>query len=144
MAKVNNNISERAKKAKNGVQLVYVLDGIRNSSVATDNGLTFETDKKALEFFFATFEKEYNYQNNKRRYPNLQERLSSWLRGLPSCISIDYADDDIIKNGLIWGVLDSPDGRKAEQFVNNWFSVLALRILQAAVKVGINPYQYTV
>ena len=144
MKKSNLNISERAKNGRNGVQLVYVLDCIRNSSRATDEGMEFANDYEVLKFFFDTFNEEFNDQYNKRRYPNLQNRIGEYLQGLPSCMAVEYWNDEIIKLGLIWGVLDQPEGRKAEKFCNNWFNVLGLRICQAAQKVGINPYQYAI
>ena len=139
-----NNISERAKNGKNGVQLVYVLDCIKNSSSATDQGLNFETDADALKFFFETFDKEFNYTYNKHRFPCLQNRICEYLRGLPSCCCVDFYTSEILKLGLIWGVIDSPEGRKAEKFAENWFNVLGLRLLQAACKCKLNPYKYTV
>lgn len=138
------NISEKARNGRNGMQLVYVLDCIKNSSKAVDEGLTFESDADALNFFFDTFNKEFNDRYNKRRYPNLQARIGEYLQGLPSCMAVDYWNDDIIKLGLSWGVLDQPEGRKADKFCNDWFNVLGLRILQAAHKVGLNPYQYAI
>lgn len=142
--RTKENLTERAKNGRNGVQLVYVLDCIRNSSRAADEGLTFESDADALRFFFDTFNEEFNHQYNKRRFPRLQERIGEYLRGLPSCINIDYWNCDILKLGLIWGVIDSTDGRKAEKFLQNYWQVLALRILQAAQKCGLNPYKYAV
>ena len=144
MKKQNLNISERAKNGRNGSQLVYVLDCIKNSSRAADEGLTFETDADALIFFFDTFNEEFNHQSNKRRFPRLDQRIGDYLRGLPSCCCVDYWNDEILKLGLIWGVLDSTEGRKAEKFVQNFFDVCGLRICQAAQKVGLNPYQYSI
>lgn len=142
--KTKENLTERAKNGRNGVQLVYVLDCIRNSSRATDENISFESDAAALRFFFDTFNEEFNDAYNKRLFPSLQMRISEYLRGLPSCISIDYWNCDILKLGLIWGVIDSTDGRKAEKFLSNYWQVLALRILQAAEKCGLNPYNFAV
>jgi len=138
------NISEKAKNGRNGAQLVYVLDCIRNSASAYDNNVTFENDKEVIAFFFDHFEKEFNYQDNKRRFPNLSERIGEYLRRLPSCCNIAYWDDDILKLGLSWGVIDSTEGKKAEKFLNNYWCVLGVRICQAAQKVGLNPYKYVV
>ena len=138
------NLTDRAKNGRNGVQLVYVLDCIRNSSRAADEGKTFETDADALTFFFDCFNEEFNHQYNKRCFPSLSDRIGEYLRGLPSCIAVDYWDDEILKLGLSWGVLDSTEGRKADSFLYNFFSVLGFRICQAAKKVGLNPYQYAV
>lgn len=144
MKKQDLNISERAKNGRNGVQLVYVLDCIRNSSRATDENRVFNNDREALEFFFAAFNDEFNHQYNKRLYPCLSNRIGEYLRGLPSCFNVDYWNDDILKLGLMWGVIDSTEGRKADSFLYNFFSVLGFRICQAAKKVGLNPYQYAV
>jgi hypothetical protein len=144
MKKNNLNISERAKNGRNGVQLVYVLDCIRNSSRATDEGKEFANDFEVLKFFFDTFNEEFNNQNNKRLYPNMADRIGQYLQGLPSCCNIDYWNDEIIKLGVSWCVLDQTEGRKAEKFASNFFTMCGLRILQAAQKVGLNPYQWAV
>lgn len=144
MKKSNLNISERARNGRNGAQLVYVLDCIKNSSRATDEGITFANDYEALKFFFDCFDGEFNYQYNKRRFPNLSERIGDYLRGLPSCCSVAYWDDEILKLGVSWGVLDSVEGRKAEKFLENYWMFLGRRLCQAAQKVGLNPYKYAV
>ena len=138
------NLTERAKNGRNGDQLVYVLDCIKNSTRATDEGLTFATDADALTFFFDCFEQEFNHQYNKRCFPSLSDRIGAYLRGLPSCCAVDYWNDEITKLGLSWGVLDSTEGRKSEKFVATFFEVCGLRICQAAQKVGLNPYKYSV
>lgn len=138
------NLTERAKNGRNGVQLVYVLDCIKDSSRAFDENLSFSDDHEVMRFFFDCFNEEYNNQYNKRLFPSLQNRIAEYLKGLPSCCDIDYWNDEIIKHGVIWGVLSSVDDKRAGRFAENWFNVVALRILQVAQKVGINPYKYSV
>ena len=138
------NLTDRAKNGRIGVQLVYVLDCIKNSSRAADEDKVFTSDFEVLKFFFDNFNEEFNYQYNKRYYPNLQQRIEQYLKGVPSCCSIDFANYDILQLGIKWGVLSSTDDKKASKFVANFFSVLALRIIQAAQKVGLNPYQWAV
>jgi hypothetical protein len=142
--KTNVNLTERAKNGRNGVQLVYILDCIKNSRIAADLGVEFKTDADALQFFFNCFNEEFNFAYNKRRFPNLQERIGEYLQGLPGCCDIDYTYHDIILLGVNWGVLSSTEGKKADKFIENFFSICAFRILQAAGKVGINPYKYAV
>lgn len=136
------NLTDRAKNGRIGVQFVYVLDCIKNSASATDQDMKFENDKQILQFFFDEFNEEFNHEYNKRYYPNLQQRIEQYLRGVPSCCSIDFANYDILQLGVKWGVLCSTDDKKACTFVANFFSVLALRIIQAANKVGININMY--
>jgi len=142
--KTKANLTEKAKNGRNGDQLVYIIDCIKESSRATDEGKEFKTDAEALQFFFDTFEEEYNYQNNKRRWPNLAERIGAYLQGLPSCCNIDYTDHSILLLGVKWGVLSSTDDKKANKFLKDFFPVCGVRILQAAQKVGLNPYKYAV
>lgn len=138
------NLTEKAKNGRNGVQLVYIIDCIKESSRATDEGKEFKTDAEALQFFFDCFDEEFNFQYNKRRYPNLSERIGEYLKGLPSCCNIDYTDHSILLLGVKWGVLSSTDDKKANKFLNDFFTVCGVHILQAAQKVGINPYKYAV
>lgn len=138
------NLTEKAKNGKNGVQLVYVIDCIKESSRAADEDKECNTDAEALQFFFGCFEQEFNFQYNKRMFPNLAERIGEYLKGLPSCCNIDYTDYNILLLGVKWGVLSSTDDKKACKFIENFFKVCGLRILQAAQKVGLNPYKYAV
>ena len=141
---MKTNLTERAKTGRNGDQLVYVIDCIKESSRATDEGKEFKTDAEALQFFFDCFEQEFNFQYNKRQWPNLAERIGEYLKGLPSCCNIDYTDYSILLLGVKWGVLSSTDDKKANKFLENFFSVCGVRILQAARKLGIDTYKYAV
>lgn len=138
------NISERAKNGRNGNQMVYVLDCIKYSSRAADEGIEFETDAEALRFFFDNFNEEFNFQYNKRMFPCLSERIGEYLKGLPSCCNIDFQDYDMLLLGVKWGVLSSMEDKKAAKFLENFFTMCGVRILQAAQKVGLNPYKYSV
>ena len=62
MKKSNLNISERIRNGRHGIQFVYVLDCIKNSPMATDEGKEFASDYEVLKFFFDTFNEEFNHQ----------------------------------------------------------------------------------
>lgn len=141
---MKTNLTERAKNGRNGAQLVYVIDCIKESSRAADEGKEFKTDAEALQFFLTVFEQEFNHQYNKRMFPNLAERIGQYLQGLPSCCNIDYTYHSILLLGVKWGVLSSTDDKKAGKFLENFFTMCGVRILQASQKVGINPYKYAV
>lgn len=140
---LNYNLTESAINSKNGVQLVYVLDCIKNSNYATDENKVFVNDFETIKFFFDCFNKEFNYRNNIKRFPNLQERIKEYLQGLPSCFTCAFYNCDIIDKGVKFGVLTGSDERKNEKFINNWFNVLAYRILQTADKVNFVYFPYT-
>lgn len=111
-----------------GVQFAYVLDCIYNDE--KDN----MSDKEAINYFFECFNKEYNNNYNKRLYPNLQERISQYIQGLPTCISIAFTDYDIINIGKSWGYCTTP--AKTANFVNNWFDTIAFRLIQLKEKLN--------
>lgn len=140
MKPLSKNLSESVKNGRNGVQFVYVLECIKESAHATDEGKVFATDYDALLFFWETFRQEFNHDYNRRRYPNLQERVKNYLQGLPSCFAVEYWNDEIIKIGKSWGFCQTE--RKAAQFVENWWNLIALRIIQASEKVGIFPMRF--
>lgn len=122
-------MKKNVREHKNvGVQFAYVLDCIYNDE--KDN----MSDKEAINYFFESFNKEYNNNYNKRLYPNLQERISQYIQGLPTCISIAFTDYDIINIGKSWGYCTTPT--KTANFVNNWFSVIAFRLIQLKEKLN--------
>lgn len=104
-----------------GVQFAYVLDAI---NLEKDSA----TDKERIDYFFGAFENEYNSAHEKRYYPKLQDRVSAYLRGLPSCIAIDFCNSDIAEIGKSWGYCGTP--RKESAFIENWFDCIAFRLIQ--------------
>lgn len=107
----------------NGVQYGYVLDCIQSDEVE------LTTDKERIEYFFRMFGVEGDCENKRRLCPNEQERIAQYLRGLPSCCGIAYANYDIVQIGKSWGyILDTE--RKENEFCERWFNVMALRLMQ--------------
>lgn len=113
---------------KVGVQFAYILDCIYNDEKGN------MSDKEAINYFFEAFNKEYNDSYNKRLYPNLQERISQYIQGLPTCISIAFTDYDIINIGKTWGYCKTEKQRI--DFQNNWFSIIAWRLIQLEEKLS--------
>lgn len=122
-------MKKNVREYKNvGVQFGYVLDCIYNE----DNENM--TDKEVVNYFFDCFNKEYNDAYYRRLYPNLQERISQYIQGLPTCISIAFTDYDIINIGKTWGYCKTEP--QTSKFVNNWFDVIALRLIQLREKLN--------
>lgn len=101
-------------------QYEYLLDCIESD----EEELT--TPQQKLEYFAERFHSEYDYEFNRREYPNLQERISEYLKGLP--IHIAYENYNIGLIGKEWGIVN--DSKQEARFVNNWFSVCAFRLIQ--------------
>lgn len=122
-------MKKNVREYKNvGVQFAYVLDCIYNAE--NEN----MSDKEAINYFFDCFNEEYNCNYNKRLYPNLQERVKEYIKGLPSCFSIDYSDYNIEQVGKSWGYCQTE--RQRDYFINNWFSVIAWRLIQLKEKLN--------
>lgn len=111
-----------------GVQFAYVLDCIYNEN--NEN----MSDKEAIDYFFVCFNEEYNYNYNKWLYPNLQKRISEYIQGLPNCFCIAFANYDIEQVGKSWGYCQTE--RQREYFINNWFSIIAWRLIQLKEKLN--------
>ena len=129
-------LSEKVINGKYGKQFAYVINGIENCSRVIDSGIEFETHLDMIRFFFECFNEEFNYIQNRKRYPNLTDRIANYLQGLPSCFNIDYWNDEIAKIGKDWGYCQTE--KKTEKFVENWWCMIAYRIIQIANKVGYN------
>lgn len=113
-----------------GIQYAYILDSIEQETSVVLTG------KEKVVYFFNCFDKEYNYDYNKCSYPNLQERITSYLRGLPSCIGIAFIDYNIAEIGKLWGYCKTD--KQAAKFVDNWFDTIAFRLIQLAKYYDIN------
>lgn len=115
-----------------GVQYAYILDAIHTDEL-------FEcpmSDMGKVMYFFETFNEAYNTEYEKRMYPNLQERISSYLRGLPSCIGIEYSNYNIAEIGKLWGYCKND--KQTAKFVDSWFDTIAFRLIQLAKYYDIN------
>lgn len=111
----------------NGNQFAYVLDAISVCD-ADDNEIMDVSDKEKVKYFFDKFTAEFDYPYNKREFPNMQDRIEQYLRGLPNCIHIAFENYNIAQIGKAWGCCKTE--RKEADFVDSWFSVMAFRLLQ--------------
>lgn len=103
---------------KVGVQFGYILDAINLEG----------TDLEKVSYFFDSFNAERNSAYDKRCYPNLQDRIAEYLKGLPSCIGIAFSDYDIEQIGKSWGYCKTD--KQVAKFVDNWFDTIAFRLIQ--------------
>ena len=94
---------------RNGNQYAYLLDAIHNP----ETGENYTTDAEAVRAAWAQFCKEFNHEYNRRRYPNLSQRVGEWFAGLPSGVGIAYTYADIISTGQAWGYCQTD--KKAEK-----------------------------
>ena len=102
-----------------------------------NNGKYIEelTPRQKIDYFFATFDSEYNNEYNKKRYPNEQERIAQWLSGLPSHIHIPYCSDDILEFAAnMHGISKVPENKR-EIIISGFFNHMAFMLLQMKSKI---------
>lgn len=117
----------------NGKQFAYILDAINVTDF--DGNEINATDEERVKYFFECFEEEYNAPYYRKVYPNLQQRISQYIQGLPCCFNIDYYNDKIAEIGKRWGYCKTE--RKETEFINNWFPVIAFRLIQLKEYFGV-------
>lgn len=120
-------------KEFNAKMYAYILECINSEDIE------FRDDKDKLAFLSVQFDIEYNHDYNKKRYPNLQNRLVNWFTGLPSCFKVDFENYRILELAKEWGSLANDATDKQENRVlENWFNLVAFKVLQLAKKHNIN------
>lgn len=125
------NFNNLRNDKRNGAQFAYLLDAIYNP----DTGEQFATDADAVRYIWGRFNEEFNHEYNRRRCPNLSQRVGEWFAGLPSGVSIAFTYCDIEQVGKSWGYCQTE--RKAEKFCADWFGVLGLRFVQMVEALGL-------
>ena len=113
-----------------GIQFEYLLDCINSEEIGTE-----VSDKEKINYVFTCFEREYGNAYYKKMYPSEIVRLEQYLRCLPSCISIEFCDYNIIQIGKKWGYCKTPTSESA--FADNWWRSVSLRLIQMRDILGI-------
>lgn len=96
-----------------------------------------------LHSVLIAFNEEYNFDNNKRRLPNLQNRFADWLQGAPSSISIEYWNDEIIKLAVKWGAIpENATENQQYKIISNYYNFMACKFFQLCKQNKVD-YSYT-
>jgi len=89
------------------------------------------SDLEKLHSVLIAFNEEHNFDNNKRRLPNLQNRFADWLQGLPSAIDIEYYNFDIIQLAKKWEAIPQNATEKQEQkILDNYWDFMSCKFFQ--------------
>lgn len=103
----------------------YILDSIDCDDLK-DNA----TDEEKVSKFIEVFQSEYDDAYRRKIYPILSIRIANYLQGLPSICSVAYENYWIAELGKQWGYVK--DDESECRFINNWFRMIALRIIEMA------------
>ena len=110
---------------------------LKNIQTALLSRISFEdlgdvelTDKEKIEYLLGLFDREHGFENNVKRYPNKQDRLSNWLQGLPSYIDLPFTNWDVLKFAAELHEIDSIPKNKEDSIINNHWSHIAFHLLK--------------
>lgn len=109
----------------------YLVDSVNSDGVKRD-------EKQVAALIYDRFEAEHNHEFNRQRYGNIQDRVSSWLQGIP--FGIDVYSSGILKTAKEWHDVETLTPKQQEMIVDRWFHFLAVFILRLLSKHG---YQVT-
>lgn len=89
------------------------------------------TNEEKLKEVLNAFNSEFNFEQNKKRYPNLQTRFAEWLQGAPSLFEIEYWNDGIINLAKEWQSIPQDATEKQEQkILDNYYNFMACKFFQ--------------
>lgn len=111
----------------------YILDSIDCDDLK-DNA----SDEEKVSKFIEVFHSEYDDVYRRKIYPILSIRIANYLQGLPSICSVAYENYWIAELGKQWGYIT--DNESESRFVNNWFRMIAVRIIEMAIYYDIPFY----
>jgi hypothetical protein len=96
------------------------------------------TTKQKVVQLLHHFDVDYNYDNNKKRMPNLQDRVGNWLQCCPSAISLPFYYVDMIADATRIHKAKALTDKEKEKVCNNFTNHLAYHILKYAEELKIN------
>jgi len=119
-----------------GPQYAYLLDKCISSDNYTGD---FSTDKAKIYLVLANY-KSWLKNNQKPKTWSTAHHIGDWLRGLPSCCTVAYWNDEIVKIGQSWGIPLRTDSVQ-EKFADQWWTICGQRLLEIADKLKISYFK---
>ncbi len=119
------------KRFNNKLAFDYILENIESENY----DVTCKNDAEKLAFVLDCFNKEVNYENNKKRIPNLQSRFADYLMGLPTCFTIAFENYKIIEIAKQWESLPiNATEKQQDKIISNWFNSISAKFFQLCNK----------
>lgn len=86
-----------------------------------------------IDKFLICFNQEHNFEYNKRKFPNLQDRLADYLQGCPYGFNISY-NYEILDFACVVHELSSIPEDKQDVIIENFYNHCSCMILRLADK----------
>ncbi len=103
----------------------YILDCIDHDDLKEN-----ATDEEKVSTFIDVFHSEFEDSYRRKIYPILSIHIANYIQGLPSVCSVAYENYWIAELGKQWGYIT--DEESEGRFIDNWFRMIALRIIEMA------------
>lgn len=103
----------------------YILDCIDCNDLKEN-----ATGEEKIRKFIDVFHSEYDNAYRRKIYPTLSVHIANYIQGLPSICSVAYENYRIAELGKQWGYITNAESEC--RFINNWFRMIALRIIEMA------------
>lgn len=113
----------------------YILDGIDYEDLKEN-----ATNEEKIRTFIDVFHSEYDNAYRRKIYPTLSVHIANYLQGLPSVCSVAYENYRIAEMGKQWGYVTNDESES--RFINNWFRLIADRIIEMADYYDIPFYAF--
>ena len=103
---------------------LYIIEAIDPDYVEAEENNIIELIYGLKTAFYA----EYGFMVDR---VGEQKALAEWLQGLPSAVSIDFYNHDILDLAVKWGSIPKDYTEKqAEKILDNWFNFIAAKTCQ--------------
>ena len=114
-----------SKKYLQNVQS-FILDSVSG----LDYNVKTDTPSEKMAFLWDCFNKEYNYQNNVLRYPNIKTRFANWLSGLPSVIDLPFTNYEILETSKKLLETDNLTAIQEDKILANYYNFMSYHVLK--------------
>ena len=106
----------------------YILSVIDSEDLPSET----MTDKEKINFVMDRFTNEHDFEYNKRKIPNTQERFGDWLQG--GALNIPMYYDEVLN--LAKKLLETDTLKNENRIINNYYSFMALQIIRLNEKLN--------
>ena len=118
----------------------FIRNSLDREYLAECSGIDIQTDQDAFEALKAVYHSEHGYAV--RRCKNYQQCFASWLMGLPTAVSIPYANYEILQLAVKWGSLPADATEKQEdKILDNYWSFMAMQYHKEARKHKVDLFR---
>ena len=105
----------------------YILSVIDGEDLPSET----MTDKEKINFVMDRFTNEHDYEYNRRKIPNNQERFGDWLQG--GALNIPMNHDQVLN--LAKKLLETDKLKNENIIIEKYYSFMALQIIRLNEKL---------